>query len=212
MKKTVKHIFGCLVGATLAFGSLSESAFALFDAQLLLGQRSQELKFSTNPKTFDGTTTKVAFHLDPIPVIPISFGLALEQVSYSVSSSSDGFSKLTGMHITPEITVWTPSLPIVGLSLYAKLGFGIDRTTGTSSYTVEGLDPVDYDIEIVGQSIHIVPGVSYSLLPLVSLLLEYDIGSAEWERKGFDVAGITVADETIDANSSTILFGAEIGI
>ena len=208
MKTKLKNFKWVLGLAILPF-LWSSSAFALFEAQLLLGSRTQNLNYTGMDKAATGSSTKFAFHLDPIPLIPISFGLALESVTYDVSVADNGLSELSGLHIVPELRVWTPS--IAGISAYAKLGFSIDASKGKTTQTVLGED-LSTDVTFVGQSMHIVPGISYSPLPLISLLLEYDMGSGDWKKEGFSLGSVSFEEETKEANSSTFFFGASIGI
>ena len=210
MKLSWKQINWMLTLTVLSFG-WSNHALAIFDAQLLIGSRTQNLNYSGIDKEATGSATKFAFHLDPIPLIPISFGVAIESTTYDVSISDHGLSELTGFHIIPEVRVWTPTIPGLGISAYAKLGFSLDAAKGKTSQTIGGQE-FSSDVTFVGQSTHIVPGIAYSPLPLISILLEYDIGMGDWKKEGFDIGTVQVEEETKEANSSAFYLGLQIGI
>ena len=86
MKRAIALIAVCLM--------MTHQAFAIFDAQLLVGQSTIEV----GSDEYSGTRTDMAFHLDPIPLVPVGFGLNLSNQSVE----KDGL-KLDGVIISPEI-------------------------------------------------------------------------------------------------------------
>ena len=74
-----------LAKSFLVLGALlfSQASFALIDAQVLLGRRQMTLDLGKE-NALGGNETRLAVHLDPIPLIPVAFG-----ISYGMISSSD---------------------------------------------------------------------------------------------------------------------------
>ena len=79
------------------------SAYAFFDAELLLGKRWYEL--DSDPKSnIASQEIAVAAHLDPIPLVPVSFGL---KIASDMLNSSEELHKMRLL----EHDIWNPYVP-----------------------------------------------------------------------------------------------------
>ena len=152
MKRAITLIAVCLM--------MSHQAFAIFDAQLLVGQTT----LKADSDEYSGTRTDVAFHLDPIPLVPIGFGLNLS----TQTVEKDGL-EIQGVIVSPEIYAW---FPFGSFKPYAKIGVALgSKFKGDTMVPVGGVltkAAVTYDYT----GSHIGVGLIYSLVPLVGILLE----------------------------------------
>ena len=106
----------------------SQSSYALVDAQVLYGVRSMELSLGSKGN-YQATELRVAAHLDPIPLIPIAFGLSYGMISssnserYSLVQDKDYTLKKTeGDELAIEVMVWSP-IALFGITPYVKAGY-----------------------------------------------------------------------------------------
>ncbi len=189
---------------------LATPAWALFDAQVLTGKRSTEFKLGGVTSTESGNELKAAAHLDPIPLVPIGFGLSLSQITWDKSDKL-AFKSLDGFELGLEVEAWLP-IDLGGLQFYGKLG-----------YTVAGAYVATYDIS--GQDVklaykpsgaYIAAGVKYNFLMRLGVMFEVESGSREI---GFDEvkdlpAGVDVAALKADgdAPNTSFLLGVQAGL
>ncbi len=185
---------------------VSGSAHAFFDAQALVGKRSYTLKNNGTSSTIGATEVKLAAHLSPIPLVPIAVGAGLSTLSFENKGERENYQAMTG---GLELLAWIPT-PI-SITPYARLNYILfgalkgdvkDSPTSSLTWKISGL--------------HMAIGVRYSLIPLVSLLAEYDLGSSDtFKADSVTVNGVTVADKSsmdMTGSSNAILIGAEIGL
>ena len=157
----------------------SQASFALIDAQVLLGRRNMTLDLGKE-NALSGNETRVAVHLDPIPLVPVAFG-----VSYGmVSSSDEGVFTLTnaddykvteteGHELAVELMVWSP-IDLFSITPYLKAGYvlyGAYQFNGQYTVPVTG-DVEDLDLVYGTSGSLITLGLKWSPLPLVGLLFE----------------------------------------
>lgn len=186
-------------------------ALAIFDAQLLYGQRSSTVKAEGSPSdSIKGNELKAALHLSPIPLVPVGFGASVSTLTYEKEQDVDAF---TGLEGSLEVTAWLPFVPVV--TPYAKLG-----------YIVFGGYGLDTDLSIPGspaskakttfkpKGTTMAVGMKWSPLPLVGVLLEYDMRQTtlEADKTKIDGAEVDLGNVDLDVKSNTILLGVEIGI
>lgn len=181
---------------------MSSEAFAVFDAQLLLGQRSGEV----NDSDAKSQEVGVAVHVDPIPAVPVAFGLYANSISFEDSDNgyASGFS---GLEAGVQVYAWFP-IGIAGLKPYGKLGIplysaikGDQDVSGTSS-----------DLVMETSGMHINFGVGYSPLPLMAILFEVGLGQQKIKAKDIEVAGQTFSFDEEDYNTTAFLLGVEVGL
>ena len=103
---------------------LSNNSFALIDVQALVGSDSGTISggnaFANGGKT-SGTVMGVAVHLDPIPLVPVGFGIGIG--APTLKSEDSGIDETyTGFFVDLEVMAWTP-IGFFGITPYAKLGY-----------------------------------------------------------------------------------------
>ena len=76
----IKFIKSFLVLGSVLF---SQSSYALIDAQVLLGRRQMNLDMEGQVKDIPGSELHLAVHLDPIPLVPVAFGLSYGMINAS---------------------------------------------------------------------------------------------------------------------------------
>lgn len=201
-----------LVAATLA--TVSTQSYALFDAQVLYGQRTGKFEATGVSETLKGNEIKAAVHLSPIPLIPVGFGVSLSNVTYPEDSTSFAFKDFQGLEASAEVTAWLP-LPGLDIKPYAKLGYVIYGAYGLDGTTTDATTGLDVETKALykpsGTSLAL--GLSWSPLPLVGFLLEYDSRSLKLKPEELKVGGQKLATgNELDNKNSTILVGVEVGI
>jgi hypothetical protein len=78
-------------GLVAALSVFSTSSFALVDGQVLVGKRNVDLKTDGETEKASSTSVNLSAHVDPIPLVPVAFGLYLDTNNY------DDFKKETGI-------------------------------------------------------------------------------------------------------------------
>ncbi len=192
----------------------STSSFAFIDAQLFVGKRSgtgKSLKLDGSDSKVDGTEIAVAGHLDPIPLVPIAFGLSLSTNTLELEKDSY-FKDLKGLNAGLEVMAWVPFLG--DFKPYGKLGYIVyGKYIGEGSVTVLNTT-TDYKGLYDYNGSYLSIGLGYSPLPLISIFLEYNMTmSAKVKATEFTVDGQkqgTAGSE--DFNTTAILVGAGVGI
>ncbi|WP_141734966.1 hypothetical protein [Oligoflexus tunisiensis] len=191
---------------------LASPAFALFDAQVLTGNRSTDFKLGSTSSTESGQELKAAAHLDPIPLVPVGFGLSLSQINWDKSNKL-GIKSMDGFEVGLEVEAWLP-IELGGLEIYGKLG-----------YTVFGAYVATFDEATTGQEVkmafkpsgtYIAAGVKYNFLLRLGVMLEIESGSRELEFDEFENLPAGVSADTLkvsgDAPNTSILLGVQAGI
>lgn len=197
-----------LVAASLL---MSTPSYALFDAQLLIGSRSGDVDDSE----FNSSDFTLAAHVDPIPLVPVAFGVYLNQTTWDVNAADHGFSEGTGLEAGLQVYAWLP-IGIAGLKPYAKLGLPI-----YSAHKFDGSmellgESVDYSTVAQTSGTHLSFGASWSPVPLlpVAVLLEVDVGSQKFETIEATAGGSDLDDAltTSDYSSTSFLVGVQAGL
>lgn len=201
-----------LVAATLA--TISTQGYALFDAQVLYGQRTGKFEATGTDETLKGNEIKAAVHLSPIPLVPVGFGVSLSNVTYPEDTTTFAFKDFQGLEASAELTAWVP-IPGFNLKPYAKLGYVIYGAYGLDGTTTDTNTGLTVDTKAVykpsGTSLAL--GLSWSPLPLVGFLLEYDSRNLTLKPEEFKVGGQKVTmNGDIDNKNSTVLVGVEVGL
>lgn len=178
------------------------SSYGFFDAQALVGKR----KGDVGKTSVDGDELTLAVHLDPIPLVPVAFGLSLSHVNFSGESDPAklSFDDIVGQEYVAEVMAWVP-IGLFGFKPYGKVGY----TVG-GNYKFKGLvdagsppstDPESYTYTPAGT--HLSIGLKWSPLPLIGILAEYKMSDQELKKSG---------RPTADYKTSSLLFGVEVGI
>jgi hypothetical protein len=176
-------------------------AQAFVDVELSAGKRSG----TYDSKAITSSTVQMAAHLDPIPLVPVAFGLRMISDSYSTTMADQGIKSLTSTAIVPEIAAW---LPLGDLKPFARVGY-----TVVSAYkgTVEILG-TNISVPMTGSGPRIAVGIQWSLLPLISLTAALEHSGETLTLKAITSGAITIPATTIKLNSNAILLGAKVGI
>jgi hypothetical protein len=185
----------------LTAAMMSNLAFAIFDAQVLVGQRSGTAVKGSTSSDLSGTEIQATFHIDPIPLVPVAVGLYANQATYEPDVFD--FDKLTGLEVGFQAYAWLP-IGIAGFKPYAKVGYPLfsaikadkNLTVGADTYTVSAV------METAGP--HIAAGASWKPVPLLpmSILIEVDIGRQTMTSKDIDSTPALPAG-TLDATEYT---------
>ncbi len=189
---------------------LASPAWALFDVQVLTGKRTTDFKLGDTSKTESGTELKAAAHLDPIPLVPVGFGLSLSQINWDKSDEL-GFDSLDGYEVGLEIEAWLP-IELGGFEIYGKVGYtALGGYVGT--YDVSGQD---VKLALKPSGTYIAVGAKYLFLMRLGVMLEIESGNRELKfdevkdlPTGVDPALFKVSG---DATNTSILLGVQAGL
>jgi hypothetical protein len=175
--------------AALFLITSASSAFALINAEVLYGKRwyysekADGSKFSSK-----GPTLSIGINSDPLPVVPFSIGVSytrtnLDKADFGTASSVEirqvGF----------DFKIWAPMVPFV--TPYARLRYLLlSRLKITNDNIAQ-----ETDTKLNGYLLGI--GASYSILPMISALVEYSqsfekADSFEGDSKHFDSKSLSI--------------------
>lgn len=191
----------------LGFMTLPTAAFGLIDAEGLVGYHTGTWKASStsegSSETTSGTTLKLAGHLDPIPLVPVSFGLAVVYNSYeALSDMKNG----NNMAVIPEIMAWSP-VDLAGFKPYGRLGYAV-----YSSYTGD-MKGGNGTFSALGRGVHLGVGTFFHLLPLISLMGEINYADEALSSPKITLSGIkNTLSEDIHVINTTFLVGVQVGL
>jgi hypothetical protein len=191
--------------------AVSSPAWAIFNAQVLAVNRNAKFSSSgSQSDTLKGSELRAAAHLDPIPLVPIAFGLGISQTSWTDDSTKLGVDKIDGVDLDLEVEAWLP-LELAGLVPYAKVGY----TVG-GAYAFEVTTGTSFNPKVVykpsGVTLHV--GVKYEFLLRLGIMAEYETGTRKLTfDKVKDAGSLTLSNlKDIDENSSSFLIGVQAGI
>ncbi len=191
---------------------ISQMASAIASLQLEFGRRSGKEKMASDTsESVTGTEISVSAYLDPIPLVPVGFGLNYAMDTYSVTMAKHNLSELKGYTLAPEITAW---LPLLDIKPFIKLGYILlGAYTGKSDYTVLSTT-TSYDLLYQSSGLRYSAGLKYSPVPLVSLLLEFNLANEKVKPHEIKIGGVDLTSSltSYDFNSTAILLGVEVGI
>lgn len=183
------------------------NAYAMFDAQLLVGQRSGEIASESVDSQEIGAAAHVAF----IPLVPVAFGLYANSIKFT---GGETMKDAKGLEAGLQAYAWFP-IGIAGLKPYAKVGLPVYSAI-TSTFSAEGAQSAELVWETSGM--HINFGARYSIVPFVGVIFEVGLGQqkikpAEVELLGqkVDVGSIAGLEEE-DYKSTAYSIGVEVGL
>lgn len=224
-----------LSGAALSLLLINSQAFALFDLQALVG--SKTAKFGgdvvSEKDEVSAQSMQAAAYVNPIPlpIVTLGFGLGFAYDSYDINdnvaaTASSGavtgaavFDSLSGFSVGPEVFVGA-SLPLMDLMPYVKAGYYVSLIGGDADFSlISGAQTVDQTgkkFGLMGAGIHYAVGLSYSPLPLLSVLVEMSFGddSLTFPETETEQSGVKLTFPEIEGSnkSSTISLGVNFGI
>lgn len=187
-------------------------AWAIFDAQVFYGQRNSTSKAKgAASDTIKGNELKAAAHLSPIPLVPIGFGASVSTVTYEKDEPS--YKDFSGLEGSLEVTAWLPFVPVI--TPYAKLGYIVfGGYAFESDLVTPGAATTEMKTTFKPKGTTAAVGLRWSPVPLVGLMLEYDMRQVTLEADEVKMNGLKVsaAGSDLDVKSNTVLFGVQIGI
>jgi len=191
----------------------SEAAFGLISIEGKIGKRSGSWDSGSGDSvTGSGNETRFDVILDPIPLIPIGFGVAVASGKYGFAAE-DGISDTTYIGVIPEIKAWLP-LPITSLTPYLKVGYNVAGAyKGKVAGSVQG-QATDVDMVFAAKGTHLAAGLSYKLIPTLALALEYSQTDETLSVNSAEILGMDVSSQFEDfkLKSSAVLVGIDFGI
>ncbi len=205
MKLQLTRLLLALSASTL----LASPAWALFDVQALMGKRKTDFKGSGSTVNSSGDELKIAAHLDPIPLVPIGFGLSVAQISYEDVGS---YEELLGTEIGLEVQAWFP-LELFGLVPYAKLGYTVAGGY-EGKYAANTLPGGVQPKALFNSSgLYLAAGLRWEFLFRLGLMVEIEKSTRKLEFDKFeDLGGLDIPKSKLDADSTSVLFGIQAGI
>ena len=207
MMSDFRRVVGILVVAS-SFGVVAENAEAIIAVEGALGHRTTQFECTGCPsKSVTSNEVNGGVFLDPIPLIPISFGLDFSLMKWQFDSKEFGVSEATGYLIGPQIKVWVP-LP-VDIKPYGRVGYEIGRYVATGKNSgVEYAQTVQLSGPLLGV------GVKWELLPLTAPFFEIQYAPLNGKISEQKVGGRKVSggDNTYSVKSTGFLLGVEVGI
>ena len=193
------------------------SAFALIDAEALVGKRWYVLGTDPNQHVA-ATEVALAAHIDPIPLVPVSFGLKVSSATLNESDLKSGsnitsISTSTMMEAGLDVMAWIPLVPIV--TPYARLNipvYGLWKTAGKAGIPGGPSDDFTSDGRVSGAQLSV--GVKYSPLPLIAVLFEVNRAAENWKQQDAKFAGQSQSadSKTHTLNSNAVFLGLEVGL
>lgn len=199
------RVLGALVLS--AFAVTSSRAFALISAQAEVGRRSAEFgELDGDGKTkATGTELQVTAQLDPIPLVPVGFGLLLATTSLTLSDSV--IDKMSGTFVVPHVSAWVPNP--TDFKPFVRLGYAVYGALAGSGKS--GTTEVSEAFSLTGPLLGL--GVKWSFLPLISAIAEYQIFNPKLKVTKAEVGGVSIKDnvEAPTLKTTAVLLGAEVG-
>ena len=193
------------------------SAFALIDVEALAGKRWYKLGVSPSQQV-SATEVALAAHVDPIPLIPVSFGVRASSAAlntndlksyYGAASVSSALMVEAGL----DVMVWVPLIPII--TPYARLNlpvYGIWKVAGAAANGNPTPSDFTHNGKVSGVQGSI--GFKYSPLPLISVLFEVNRAAETWKESEAKVGGqgVSVDSKSHALNSNAVFLGLEVGL
>lgn len=200
-----------LAATTLGLCVMSSAASAFISAEAQIGRGSYTLKADSDSYKYSGTDIMLSASIDPIPLVPVGFGLSLSLPNYK-SEESDSKETFTGALVGLEVLGWVPGpLPV---RPYARLGYTI-----LGGFTANTNDVPKVEAETTVRGVYAGVGIGYSVIPLLEITAEYkytpgaDLTITKVTIDGTDVtSALTSADKKSTFSGGTILVGARLGI
>ena len=199
------------VATTAVTAFTASTSFAFISGEFSLGKRSGSWAQDGKSKTLTSTGVQIAGHLDPIPLVPVSFGLRLISETYDAKAADHGVKSLTSTAVIPEVTAW---LPLGDLKPFARVGYtAFSAYKGTVPFDVNGKS-TDVSVAFKSSGPRLTVGVEYSILPLISI-----VGALENSTETLSITSgksgsidLTADSSDIKYTSNAILVGAKAGI
>ncbi len=224
------HINLTMLG--LIGSAFATQSYALVDLEVSGGQRSQKVIYDTvseanKTKTVTGSEINASVLFDPIPVIPVSFGLTFQSSSVnrdkvdqailddSVSSQdyedfvdTTASGKTTTVLYGPMIKVWAPTPFVKPYLKFAYLtGSGVN-TIDMEIQSKTGVEPAilnttkgDMKFSHTGTDLDL--GLEFSPAKLVSIFFEYAIHTGKSKVNDQSIESVSTSNSETSTTSMT---------
>lgn len=240
-----------LLGAMILAGAFPAApAFAVVDAQVLGGARTATVDYQVNgedrKKDVKSTELGFAAHVSPSKVLPVAFGVfgnmnkydttpiieeQFEEEATQTTAFSDPASSITGMTYGPEIMAWVP-IPMFKPFLRAGYVMGNYDYKNSADYVIGAVDgDIEQTLTYKTTGYDVGLGFIYSPIPLLGLVVEYNLGSetltatkgkvtttstvgalSTEDESDIDVEDLEDEDKTKKFGSSAIRLGLSLSI
>ena len=218
----MKKVIFVLLAA--CWGLQAGTGFALVKAQLYYARGSGDFKPDHGgSKTLSASGTGATLLLDPVPLVPVGFGLSFSDQTFSPDLADHGISELKGYLLAPEVQAWFPFLPMP-LIPYGRLSWAIGAYKAKGQIMAAGQAlPTDFILTSRGTRIGIGAKFEPIPFPLISLALlcELSRGFHSFKDRSSEIAAGLPAGLSADHfksslhrgswSSNTVLFGIEAG-
>ena len=204
-----------IAGVTLATAAFAaSSAYALVDAQLLVGKRWYEVENSTTNKTSGvaGQEVTLAAHIDPIPLVPIAFGGSFSMIDLNKGDLPGNVSEAKVAEAAVEVMAWVPMVPVI--TPYVRFKYPVvSEMVQKYKINVAGTE-TEYAVTSKLTGYHLNAGVRYAPLPLISFMAEVGMGMQQAKLDEYEVNGTkqSASSDASDANSQVFLLGVQVGL
>ena len=197
------HFVQKLFAVSIALGTslaVSATGYGFVGGQAKIGQRSGTFGTGDTKFNFKGTETQISGQLDPIPILPVGFGLTLANVNVQLKDAPVN----TATGILPTIFVWGWVPNPSDFKPFIRIGYtALGRLSGSKpgsklNYTVSGTQ--------LGL------GVEYGIFGPLSALVEFDLENAKVNPNKVEYGGVDVTSnvEKTDFKSNVILVGVDV--
>jgi hypothetical protein len=194
----------------------SGSAFAFFDAELLVGKSWYEWDDDSDKTGTDAQQITAAAHLSPIPLVPVAFGLSATTLTFDKTDFKGDVDSFSGMEVGIDFKAWIPMVPII--TPYLRFNYPVMANYALKMSSVDG-DDVSYDLVATykASGYHLNIGAKFSPLPLLGILFEVGKGMQKIKIDTVKIDGSKATldnddKETQDFNSNTFLVGVQLDI
>jgi hypothetical protein len=199
--------------ATASVLFCSGTSFALFDGEVLVGKRWYKWENSAGTSyNVASQEVNAAVHLDPIPIIPIGFGLgAIAGDLQSEDFGGLGVSEAKLVELDLEVKAWIPMVPIV--TPYVKVKVPLSAKLAIKGKEA-GATGADYAEVYKLTGMHLNAGILYPVIPLVKIVFEVGKSTQKRELEERKVASIKESLANVkkeNTNSDNFLVGIQIG-
>jgi hypothetical protein len=221
--KTLNRI---LITGILAASSATP-ALAVFDGQVLVGQRQSKVEVQGESENITGKDLYLGLHLDPIPVIPVAFGLYYLMQDYKLDKDAEHFAGtyLKSNQIGAEVSAWLP-FDIYNLVPFVKLGYsfygnGVSKTEDVPVYVFDSdeadqASTADLELNYGVTGTHFGIGLRWEPIAIVAGVLELDMGNEKYAAKEITIDSYSSKDNLGDldlaVSSMAIRIGFQVGL
>jgi len=200
----ITSIFSALLGFVLSAGT----SFGFIDGGVEYGVRQGTWQQGDSDHSISAQTIRVSGHLDPIPLLPVAFGLGIYSETWDAKAEDHGLKSLSSFSVVPEVVGWIPLEPF---KPFARLGYSV--ASGYSGKAVLGSG--EGNVSFAGLGLHMGAGLEYivPVVPLLSVLAEVEYSAERLRMVQDKIGGTEVPDDvkTVDLKSTAILVGVKLG-